>query len=148
MLWYCVAMFWRFSAQNSVAMCRIRQNPPATPLGSRLIRGWSAIVAAPDTFILISTHMKIIWYTYIHIIDYWIMYYIYNISNIFLYPKNASICSISRSGLRMVAPNPWAATRPIIAYYWDGVSGPADGPKCSTEGDNSKQLRCAQMLVN
>jgi hypothetical protein len=42
-------MFWRFSAQNSVAYDRTL--PRLTPLGSRLIRGWSAIVAAPDTFI-------------------------------------------------------------------------------------------------
>ena len=42
-------MFWWFSAQNSVAYDRTL--PRLTPLwvvGSRLIRGWSAIVAAPD----------------------------------------------------------------------------------------------------
>lgn len=38
-------------------------------------------------------------------------------------------------------------TRPISAYYWDGVSGPADGPKCSTEGDNSKQAFEASDVV-
>ena len=48
-------MFWRFFAQNSVAYDRTL--PRLTPLGSRLIRGWPAIVAAPDTWILISTHV-------------------------------------------------------------------------------------------
>lgn len=31
-------------------------------------------------------------------------------------------------------------TRPMSAYYWDGISGPAEGPKCTTQGDNSKHL--------
>ena len=48
-------MFWRFSAQNSVAYDRTL--PRLTPLVSWLIRGWSTIVAAPDTFILINTHI-------------------------------------------------------------------------------------------
>ena len=136
-------MFWRFSAQNNVAYDRTL--PRLTPLGSRLIRGWSAIVAAPDTFILISTHMKIIWYTYVHIIDYWIMYYIYNISNIFLYPKNASICSISRSGLRMVAPNPWAALGPSAPTTGTGCLAPRTAPSVPRRAiiqSSSDALRC------
>eukprot|EP00434_Breviolum_minutum_P031013 symbB.v1.2.027430.t1/scaffold2809.1/size69810/5 len=38
-------------------------------------------------------------------------------------------------------------TRPMSAYYWDGISGPAEGPKCTTQGDNSKQAFAASDLV-
>jgi len=30
-------------------------------------------------------------------------------------------------------------TRPTTKYLWDGLSGPADGPQCATEGDSSEQ---------
>ena len=47
-------MFWRISAQ--ILSDTTEPSARLTPLGSRLIRGWSAIIAAPGTFTLI-THM-------------------------------------------------------------------------------------------
>ena len=73
------------------------------------------------------------------------MYYIYNISNIFLYPKNASICSISRSGLRMVAPNPWAALGPSAPTTGTGCLAPRTAPSVPRRAiiqSSSDALRC------
>ena len=47
------AMLRRFSVQNSVRYDRTL--PRLTPLGSRLIRGWLAIEAVPDTYVFWST---------------------------------------------------------------------------------------------
>ncbi|CAK9084981.1 unnamed protein product [Durusdinium trenchii] len=38
-------------------------------------------------------------------------------------------------------------TRPMSAFYWDGVSGPAGGPECATEGDNAEQAYEASDVV-